>query len=165
MDTSKPLQGKTILVIEEDYGNRTALTVQLKNTGAEVLAVADLKHAREHLAQGVALPDVILLGDVSRGRLDKETSFCKEIKYPAHTHTKRIPLVVVSGLGITPDRNLEEFRQAGADAVFSKPYAFTELLECLTQLTAATPDPQLAPEREHLGAAVSPEALEPHPAR
>lgn len=153
----RPLQGKTILVIEEDFGNKTALTFQLHNAGAEVLAAADLDHAREHLAEGAARPDMILLGDVSRGKLEEEKNFCRELKYPAHGHTQRIPLVVVSSLGITPDKNADDLKDAGADLIFRKPYSPRELLECLSRLTSATPAPQLTADREHLGAASSAE--------
>ncbi len=161
-----PLKGQTILVIEEDAGNRTAFTVLLHNAGADVLAVADLDHARAYLTEEASLPDMILLGDVSRGRLDTEKNFCLELKYPAHNHTKRIPVVVVSGLGINPDKSLEDFRRAGVDDIFIKPYAPKELLERLTRLAATIPALKIAgEEREHHGAAASLTIPEAVPAR
>lgn len=110
----------TVLVVDDDPGNRALLEELLGAQGYRVVTAPDGRRALEEFA--LVQPDLVLL-DVMMPHLDG-FAVCREIKQ--HTENRLTPVVLVTGLGAVEDRirGLE----AGADDFLSKPVDRSELL-------------------------------------
>jgi len=113
------LQGTRILLVEDAKDIRDVFTILLEAEGAQVVATASGKEAAElagrHdfdlLLTDLGLPDIP--GDVL-------------VRQVLSASRRRPRVIVVTGFD---EPFVSRARQAGADAVFTKPVAWSELLE------------------------------------
>ena len=114
------MNGKTILVVEDNAASRELLTELLRTQGLDVVAAGDGHAALEGFAQWQ--PDLVLL-DVQMPGVDG-FEVCRRLKREART--RLTPVVLVTALSATEDyvRGLE----AGADDFLTKPVNKQELL-------------------------------------
>ena len=109
-----------ILIVDDEFAARTALTALLRREGYDVRETADGAAA---LAESAAFrPDLILLDIVMPGISGFEV--CRRIK--AAPETRLTPIILITGLSATADRI--NGINAGADDLLSKPIDFNELL-------------------------------------
>ncbi len=109
-----------ILIVDDEFAARTALTTLLRREGYDVRETSDGAAA---LAESAAFrPDLILLDIVMPGMGGFEV--CRRIK--ATPETRLTPVVLITGLSATSDRI--NGINAGADDLLSKPIDFNELL-------------------------------------
>jgi putative two-component system response regulator len=109
-----------ILIVDDEFAARTALTALLGREGYEVRETSDGAAA---LAESAAFrPDLILLDIVMPGISGFEV--CRRIK--AAPETRLTPIILITGLSATADRI--NGINAGADDLLSKPIDFNELL-------------------------------------
>lgn len=109
-----------ILIVDDEFAARTALTALLRREGYDVRETADGAAA---LTESAAFrPDLILLDIVMPGISGFEV--CRRIK--AAPETRLTPIILITGLSATADRI--NGINAGADDLLSKPIDFNELL-------------------------------------
>jgi DNA-binding response OmpR family regulator len=108
----------TILVAEDEPLMLMAIEAKLKNEGFEVIGTPDGREALKSLE--TALPDLIIT-DI----LMPYTSGLELISIVKSNQSKKIPIIVLSGLG-QEDTVMEAF-QLGADDFITKPFNPTEL--------------------------------------
>jgi putative two-component system response regulator len=109
-----------ILIVDDEFGARTALAALLRREGWDVKDASDGAAALELCA--TFRPDLILLDILMPGMSGFEV--CRRIK--ATPETRLTPVVLITGLSNTEDRI--EGINAGADDFLSKPIDFNELL-------------------------------------
>jgi putative two-component system response regulator len=109
-----------ILIVDDEFGARTALAALLRREGWDVKDASDGATALELCA--TFRPDLILLDILMPGMSGFEV--CRRIK--ATPETRLTPVVLITGLSNTEDRI--EGINAGADDFLSKPIDFNELL-------------------------------------
>src|ERR1700678_1416895 len=109
-----------ILILDDEHGARTALSMLLSREGFEVRDVHDGAAALTECAS--FRPDLILLDIVMPGVDGFEV--CRRLK--ATPETRLTPVVLITGLSETGDRI--QGINAGADDFLSKPIDFNELL-------------------------------------
>jgi CheY-like chemotaxis protein len=116
-----------ILVVEDDPQVSRLIALVLQRNGYESQIVADGQTALERARQ--ALPDMIF-ADLSIKGMDGE-QLCSTLK--AHSETRSIPYVVVSG-----DRDIaERARHCGADDYMGKPFEFDDLIRLVNKYARA----------------------------
>ncbi|HUA00597.1 MAG TPA: HD domain-containing phosphohydrolase [Candidatus Aquilonibacter sp.] len=109
-----------ILIVDDEFAARTALTALLRREGYEVRETSDGAAA---LAESADFrPDLILLDIVMPGMSGFDV--CRRIK--AAPETRLTPIILITGLSATADRI--NGINAGADDLLSKPIDFNELL-------------------------------------
>ena len=109
-----------ILIVDDEFSARTALTALLRREGYEVRETSSGAGA---LAESAAFrPDLILLDIVMPGISGFDV--CRQIK--AAPETRLTPIILITGLSATADRI--NGINAGADDLLSKPIDFNELL-------------------------------------
>jgi len=109
-----------ILIVDDEFSARTALTALLRREGYEVRETSSGAGA---LAESADFrPDLILLDIVMPGISGFEV--CRQIK--AAPETRLTPIILITGLSATADRI--NGINAGADDLLSKPIDFNELL-------------------------------------
>jgi cyclic di-GMP phosphodiesterase len=109
-----------ILIVDDEFAARTALTALLRREGYDVRETSDGAAA---LAESADFrPDLILLDIVMPGISGFEV--CRRIK--AAPETRLTPIILITGLSATADRI--NGINAGADDLLSKPIDFNELL-------------------------------------
>jgi DNA-binding response OmpR family regulator len=107
-----------ILVAEDEPLMLMAIEAKLKNEGFEVTGAADGREALKILEKYV--PDIIIT-DI----LMPYTSGLELISIVKSTSNKKIPIIVLSGLG--QENTVMEAFQLGADDFLTKPFNPTEL--------------------------------------
>ena len=107
-----------ILVVDDDAGSRSALTLLLRDEGFAVMAVAGGREALEYL-QGSPLPELIVL-DLMMPGMDGWDLRHAQKRDP---RLAAIPVIAVSAAGKLPD----------ADAQFRKPLDFEKFLTAVRQ--------------------------------
>lgn len=107
-----------ILVAEDEPLMLMAIEAKLKNEGFEVIGTHDGRQALKALE--TLVPDLIIT-DI----LMPYTSGLELISIVKSNHNKKIPIIVLSGLG-QEDTVMEAF-QLGADDFITKPFNPTEL--------------------------------------
>jgi signal transduction histidine kinase len=110
------LQGRTVLVLEDDPDGRDALCLALEQTGAQVHGCASADEARR-LLQALS-PDVIVSDE-----------FVRWVRARAGDY---VPAVAITGLASAQDR--EEAARAGFDAHLAKPVNLDQLIAKLQDL-------------------------------
>jgi CheY-like chemotaxis protein len=115
------LQGKRILVIEDNHVLREGLAYALRRVGCEVMAAVE-SSAAVALIQGGFLPDVILLDMLTPG-LDGWHFFSQRRHDSA---LARIPVLIVTSLGVA---SREWAVDLGACGLIRKPIETDLLLE------------------------------------
>ncbi|MGA8869672.1 MAG: HD domain-containing phosphohydrolase [Candidatus Acidiferrales bacterium] len=109
-----------ILIVDDEFSARTALTALLRREGYDVRETSSGAGA---FAESAAFrPDLILLDIVMPGISGFEV--CRQIK--AAPETRLTPIILITGLSATADRI--NGINAGADDLLSKPIDFNELL-------------------------------------
>jgi len=109
-----------ILIVDDEFSARTALTALLRREGYEVRETSSGAGA---LAESADFrPDLILLDIVMPGISGFDV--CRQIK--AAPETRLTPIILITGLSATADRI--NGINAGADDLLSKPIDFNELL-------------------------------------
>lgn len=109
-----------ILIVDDEFAARTALTALLRREGYEVRETSDGATALAESAE--FRPDLILLDIVMPGMSGFDV--CRRIK--AAPETRLTPIILITGLSATADRI--NGINAGADDLLSKPIDFNELL-------------------------------------
>jgi two-component system CheB/CheR fusion protein len=125
MERGGPLRGAKVLLVEDARDIRDVFALLLEAEGAEVTATGSGREAAELGARGdfnvlltdLGLPDIP--GDLV-------------IRHVAATAPRRPWIVVVTGYG---EPLISRAREAGADAVLTKPIAWSALLERLVPVT------------------------------
>src|SRR5258708_39465100 len=107
-----------ILIADDNEGARALLTCVLEGRGYRVTATCDGFEALEQLNESP--PDLMLL-DIQMPGMDG-CELCSIVK--SRPATRRIPVVLVSGLADTAERAL----RAGADGYVRKPFSLETLL-------------------------------------
>lgn len=119
---------KKILIIEDEYSASKFLSFRLKNIGFEVLTAFDgatgLKEAME------VIPDLVIL-DLMIPKLPGE-EVCKQIRESFDEQISKIPIIMLTGKDSMVDKILGKV--IGADAYFTKPYEFNELLDSIKKI-------------------------------
>jgi putative two-component system response regulator len=109
-----------ILIVDDEFAARSALTTLLRREGFEVSDASDGASALALCAS--FRPDLILLDILMAGMDGFEV--CRRVK--ATPETRLTPVVLITGLSATEDRI--NGINAGADDFLSKPIDFNELL-------------------------------------
>jgi DNA-binding response OmpR family regulator len=103
----------TVLCVDDDEGERQALTLLLKGAGCEVAQAAT---GEEALRLAAGQPGLVVL-DVNLPDIDG-FEVCRRIK--AHPATAAIPVLHLSGVFVTP-ADVSQARAGGADGYLTKP--------------------------------------------
>jgi DNA-binding response OmpR family regulator len=115
-----------ILVAEDERDIRELVEFALQHNGHEVLTAVDGENAWELILS--ERPDLVLL-DVRMPRLDGY-ELCRRIKGAESLH--HIPVAFLSAKG--QEAEVQEGRNAGAEAYILKPFSMEELIQVITQL-------------------------------
>jgi ribonuclease P protein subunit RPR2 len=139
----RPLEGRRILVVDDDPGLRLLLRTTL---AADEFAVQESASAEEAADLARFWSPAIVILDIGLPGMDGLT-FCRMLK---HNDTFGAPFVVLlTGAESTAD----EVRRAGPDAVLRKPFSPLELIALLDRLRESGREPVVrpaAPEGEQL---------------
>jgi CheY-like chemotaxis protein len=121
MSESQSLRGEKVLIVEDSRDIREILVLLIEGEGAAVTATGSGRRAVELVSEGDF--DVVVT-DLGLPDLPGETVIRHVV-----ASARRRPLVVVTTAYDEP--YLSRAREAGADVVLSKPFAWSELLEHL----------------------------------
>ena len=127
-DAERPLDGLTVLVVEDAPDTREAMHVMFEHLGARVTEAEHGGVAFERLA-GVA-PDVVLC-DLRMPVMDGYELIRQLRSDPRHAS---LPVVAVSGFA--SEDSFRKARQAGFDAYVSKPFEYDALVAAVQQAIA-----------------------------
>jgi len=123
-DLSEVLQGKTILVADDDVRNIFSLTKSLENYGVNVISAIDGKEALRLLEEGLKA-DLVLM-DMMMPEMDGYES-TRRIRQ--HFKYRQLPIIAVTAKAMTGDR--EKCIEAGASDYITKPVDVDQLLSLL----------------------------------
>ncbi len=123
-DLSEVLQGKIILVADDDVRNIFSLTKSLENYGVSVLSATDGKEALKQLEEGAKI-DLVLM-DMMMPEMDGYES-TRRIR--ENTKFRHLPIIAVTAKAMTGDR--EKCIEAGASDYITKPVDVDQLLSLL----------------------------------
>jgi CheY-like chemotaxis protein len=130
----KALQGRTVLVVDDNATNRRIFRLQCEHWGMRVREADSGLRALEALRAGV--PDIAIL-DYQMPVMDG-----LQLAQEVHQAWPGLPLILASSLGSRPDAPLEEF---GLTAFLTKPVKQSQLLSTLLRaLHAEGEQPALA---------------------
>ena len=113
-----------VLVVEDDEGLRELLRSELEDAGYQVLAAADTRAAREHIARDdpdLVVSDLRLPGDSGRDLLD----YCRGLDEPP-------AFIMITAFG-TVEQAVEALK-AGADDFLTKPLRLDHLRLAVTRV-------------------------------
>lgn len=119
----------TILLVEDEDGERQMLALNLETAGHSVLQASEGSQALRILEQ--TQPDLILT-DVLMPQMDG-FAFCKSLK--ENTQTRHIPVIILTARGKMEDA----FEALGVDGFLEKP---TESVTLLSTINAALSQPK-----------------------
>ena len=121
------LQGKNILIVDDDPRNIFALSSYLENIGLYIHTAENGLQAIDFLQNNRDI-DIILM-DMMMPEMDgyEATEIIKKNKETAH-----IPIIAVTAKAMKGDR--EKTLEAGADEYVSKPVNIAELLEKMAKV-------------------------------
>jgi CheY-like chemotaxis protein len=125
------MEGKRVLVVDDNAVNRRLLQVLLRSRGYEVCEAASAPEAFATLAE--KLPDVILM-DLRLPGMDGLTATRKLKSDPA---TRGIPVVAVTSYAMKGDE--EQAREVGCCACVTKPIDKTLFLETVASVLQRPP--------------------------
>jgi len=123
-ESNKPLQGKKVLIVDDDIRNIFALTTVLEDYGMHIVS-ADNGRDAIHLLQGDTEIDVVLM-DIMMPELDGIDTMREIRKIPQR---KPLPIVAVTAKAMKGDR--DRCIEAGAWDYLSKPVDTEQLLSVL----------------------------------
>lgn len=131
MDRATETSGELVLVVDDDDRSRELLRIVLRHAGYRVVAAEGAQAAVALLAAerpAVALVDLLMPG------MDG-LEFCRWVR--ARPELEQMRFVLLTGMDTDDTRR--DAREAGADAVVTKPFDRIRLLEQLTSLLASRP--------------------------
>ncbi len=117
------LQGKTVLIADDDVRNIFSLTKTLENLGMKVLPAIDGREALEQLSKHRV--DIVLM-DMMMPELD---GYETTQRIRTHPKYKKLPVIAVTAKAMTGDR--EKCISAGASDYITKPVDLDQLLSLL----------------------------------
>ncbi|MCP4379215.1 MAG: response regulator [bacterium] len=121
------LEGKKILVVDDDRDIRIAMEMALKDLGPEVISVGDGNQAVREIEEKV--PDLVVLDMM----LPKRSGFLvlERIKRDRVPGEKPFVIMVTGNLG---NRHKIYAERLGVDKYITKPFRMNKLLEAITEL-------------------------------
>lgn len=122
------MNGKRIVVVDDEAHIRHIVSMKLRNAGFEVLTASDGEEALELCNS--EKPD-LLITDYQMPLLSG-LELCQKLR--ASEATREIPVVMLTARGF--DLDPSETAQTGIAAVMSKPFSPREVLEKVNQLLA-----------------------------
>ena len=125
------MEGKRVLVVDDNAVNRRLLQVLLRSRGYEVYEAASAPEAFATLAE--ESPDLILM-DI---RLPGMDGLAATQKLKADSATREIPIVAVTSYAMKGDE--ETARAAGCCAYVTKPIDKTRFLETVASVLPKHP--------------------------
>jgi CheY-like chemotaxis protein len=126
------LRDRHVLLVDDEPAIRELFSMALQRAGADVAEAADGIAALKRVC--VRAPDVVIT-DVTMPRLDGIELIKRLRKNPV---MRDVPIIVVSGQGGS-DAVAALARQAGCDAVVSKPCTIEALLSAVNDTIARRP--------------------------
>jgi len=131
-DPPKEVNGKRVLVVEDQPYNQALISEILELEGYRVELISDGKAMTDiiesPLVRPESLPQLILM-DVQLPEVDG-LELVRRLK--AHALWKEVPVIIVTAMAMAGDR--EQCLQAGADGYLSKPLEFEEVVEMIHQV-------------------------------
>ena len=124
------LDGKSILVVDDDPDMVTALTTVFDGTGATILTAGDGNQAIEKAAEFD--PDLVILDAM----LPKRSGFLVLEKLKGATKKKGSRPLVIMITGNTGKRHQVWAESLGVDGYLNKPFRMERLIERMEQLFA-----------------------------
>lgn len=131
MDNETKASGDLVLVVDDDDRSRELMRIVLRHAGYRVVAAPAAQAAVAML--DTERPDVALVDLLMPGMDGLE--FCRWVR--ARPELGQMRFVLLTGMDTEQTRN--DAREAGADAVVTKPFDRIRLLEQLTSLLASRP--------------------------
>ncbi|HET9693143.1 MAG TPA: response regulator [Steroidobacteraceae bacterium] len=131
MDQETKAGGELVLVVDDDDRSRELMRIVLRHAGYRVVAASAAPAAVAILATerpAAALVDLLMPG------MDG-LEFCRWVR----TRPELAPMRFVLLTGMDTEQTRNEAREAGADAVVTKPFDRIRLLDKLTALLASRP--------------------------
>jgi len=121
------LEGKKILVVDDDRDIRIAMEMALKDLGPEVISVGDGNQAVKQIEESE--PDLIVLDMM----LPKRSGFLvlERIKRDRTPGNKPYVIMVTGNLG---NRHKIYAERLGVDRYITKPFRMNKLLEAIVEL-------------------------------
>lgn len=127
---SSALEGKSILLVDDDADMLTALQALLDDTGAEIRTAADGNEALEVAAEFD--PDVVVLDAM----LPKRSGFLvlEKLKAPHRKRGRRPYVVMITG---NPGKRHQVWAESlGVDDYLNKPFRMERLMESLEKIAS-----------------------------
>ena len=121
------LEGKKILVVDDDRDIRIAMEMALKDLGPEVISVGDGNQAVREIEESE--PDLVVLDMM----LPKRSGFLvlERIKRDRSPGEKPFVIMVTGNLG---NRHKIYAERLGVDRYITKPFRMNKLLEAIVEL-------------------------------
>jgi DNA-binding response OmpR family regulator len=129
-DTSAPVGGRTILVLEDESAIQKLLERALKAQGFQVEVAKD---GLEGLVKIDRIKPDLIIADIMMPRLDGLT-FARAIK--AHDETKTIPIIFLTARG--DPRSMSEGINVGARFYLTKPFSIEDLVSKVKKALSTT---------------------------
>jgi len=121
MDETKPEQGKTILIVDDDLDCRTLVRTVLANNGYTVEQASDGFEALERLKS--FKPDLVVLDIMMPGL----SGYDVVIRMKQHPETQNIPIVMLTAKGEDEDVLLG-YSEYQVDYYIPKPFTSRQLI-------------------------------------
>jgi CheY-like chemotaxis protein len=125
------LEGRRVLLVDEDHDVRIAAHDLLERYGCEVETAPDGAQAM-FMVRNSGYDAVI--ADI---RLPDMTGYDFMVKLQEVMDVEPLPLVLMTGFGWDPGHSIVKARQAGHQAVLYKPFRLDQLLTTLEQVVSA----------------------------
>jgi CheY-like chemotaxis protein len=128
-DRESTLEGRRVLVVEDDVRNVFALSSVLEPRGAKVQIARNGKEALEALTKSLARPELavdLVLMDIMMPEMDGLTATREIRKHPAW---RKLPIIALTAKAMRDDQ--EKCLQAGANDYIAKPLDVEKLLSLL----------------------------------
>ena len=125
------LEGKRVLLVDEDNRVRSAAHDLLERYGCEVETAPDGAQAMSMVRNAVY--DAVI-ADI---RLPDMTGYQFMQKLKQFMDAEPLPLILMTGFGYDPDHSVVKARQAGLKAVLYKPFRLDQLLNTVEQILTA----------------------------
>ncbi len=133
LPVSKSIQGKSILIVDDNTTNRFVVKEQLKTWKCKYDEAPDAKKALEKLIQaaGSKAPFEIAIIDMQMPKMDGKQLGQKIKAHPGINETR---MVLMSSMGDRGD--VKQLEKAGFDAYLNKPVKMAQLHACLVTVSS-----------------------------
>jgi DNA-binding response OmpR family regulator len=139
----KSLEGKSILLVDDDYDMLDALQAILHDSGAVLRTAADGNAALD--VAGQFHPDLVVLDAM----LPKRSGFLVLEKLKGPTKKKGTKPYVIMITGNAGKRHQQWAESLGVDGYLNKPFRMEKLLSSMEQLLAANGGPSPAQTKKN----------------